>query len=222
MTQPSSAAAHYDEQYYREHYAQFLGDERANQLIGQFYKSSVFDRFVPAARRVLDYGCGPGHLSAAVGAVCYDPSEFARRFLRSRGRDVFENTAAIPDATFDAVLCSHALEHALYPPDELHTIRRVLAPSGRLILVLPIEKVPGKPTRTADDNRHYYCWTFQTVTNLLLECGYAVGEQEVLYGPFLLNRLGQWLNPRTAARWATVAGRWKKNYPSLLTVAITR
>lgn len=219
MSDDGTPVAHYDEQYYRDHYAQFLGDDTTNRLIGEFYKTAVFDRLTAAASRVLDYGCGPGHLSAGVAAECYDPSEFARTFLRSRGRQVYDTAAAIPDAAFDTVLCSHALEHAKHPPDELGTIRRVLTADGQLVLILPVEEVPGRPTRSADDNRHLYCWNFQTVTNLLLECGFAVRHQEVFHGPFLLRQLGKVMTARTAARWAAVAGRWKRNYPSILTAA---
>lgn len=43
----------------------------------------------------------------------------------------------IPDESFDAVWCSHVLEHVLNPGQALAEIRRVLKPGGRLFLILP-------------------------------------------------------------------------------------
>ena len=43
----------------------------------------------------------------------------------------------LPDSSMDRILVVHALEHASHPRDMLAELWRVLAPSGRLILVTP-------------------------------------------------------------------------------------
>jgi SAM-dependent methyltransferase len=47
------------------------------------------------------------------------------------------NRALIPDATFDAVLCTEVLEHTLNPFDAVREVRRMLKPAGLLFLSVP-------------------------------------------------------------------------------------
>jgi len=43
----------------------------------------------------------------------------------------------LPDATFDAVLCTEVLEHVPYPIQAVEELSRLLRPGGRLILTVP-------------------------------------------------------------------------------------
>ena len=99
--------------------------------------------------RVLDVACGTGvvahHAAARVGPVGavtgLDLNEGMLTVARAQARDVSfvqGDAAAMPfaDDTFDAVLCQHALA---FVPDRgavLREMRRVLAPGGRLGLVV--------------------------------------------------------------------------------------
>jgi ubiquinone/menaquinone biosynthesis C-methylase UbiE len=109
----------------------------------------VFDQInLPERARVLELGCGPGHLwqqnLARVPAGWditlsdFSPGmlDVARRNLAgSARRFAFEvvDALAIPfaDASFDAVIANHMLYHVPDRPRALAEIRRVLRPGGR-------------------------------------------------------------------------------------------
>jgi SAM-dependent methyltransferase len=100
-------------------------------------------------RTILDYGCGRGFWTSflhgrfpAAEIVGIDISETAieraasgqlpAKFLSFDGR-----RAPFSDASFDLVFSFHVLEHVLDLPETLDDITRLVAPNGRLCLVLP-------------------------------------------------------------------------------------
>lgn len=212
---------HYSGNYYQDHYAHVMGDAGYYDLLSQYWHKVIIE---PAGlgtnARILDYGCGLGQVSAAAENVSYyDASQYARESLKRRGKPTFDRVEDIPSGFFDAVLCSHSLEHYDAPKDHLETFKRYAKSSGRLILVLPVEvhlDLALKP----DNNQHFYCWTFQTLTNLLLHCGWTPLMQKAIFGPFLLRTIGRWPLPqRTTVRIAMVLGKLRRNYRSLMVVA---
>ena len=96
---------------------------------------------VASGMRVLDVCCGPGMLSAGVlgrGAkpVGIDVSvaavELARTLVPEGSFELGDAQAlALPDATFDAVVCGYGLMHLPEPALALREILRVLRPGGR-------------------------------------------------------------------------------------------
>jgi SAM-dependent methyltransferase len=210
---------YYDADYYDLHYKHFLTESAESSLLADFYKEHVIRRFAPNAKRLLDYGSGLGQLTSTLRADCYDPSEFAQEVLRRLGRTVFGQADDLPSTEYDVVFSSHALEHSYHPASELRTIHRVLQNDGTLILILPKEQVPGTPVPRVDGDRHFYAWNFQCVTNLLAYSGFTVVHQQVFHGPFGLRTLARWLGARRALGLAERFGRWKRQYPALLTVA---
>jgi SAM-dependent methyltransferase len=102
---------------------------------------------VPRGARVLDCGSGDGVGLAALREMGFErlagvelsPVKAAR--ARALGFEVevrdMHDLSIFADGSFGAVLCSHTLEHAHDAAVVLREIRRVLAPSGSLHLVLP-------------------------------------------------------------------------------------
>jgi SAM-dependent methyltransferase len=45
----------------------------------------------------------------------------------------------LPDATFDAVLCSHVLEHVERDEDAMRELRRITAPGGWCLVMVPVD-----------------------------------------------------------------------------------
>lgn len=210
----------YDKDYYISHYGRVFIDEKYYKLLSLYWKEAIFSaNHLDVNLSVLDFGCGLGQVSAALPNVAFfDFSEFAVNFLRQRGQIVFSSIEEIPQNHFDFLLSSHSLEHSPTPADDLKRFHRYVKPGGKLILILPIE-VQLNPSLEPDNDQHFYCWTFQTITNLLLHCGWRPIRQNKLYGPFLLGKLASTFSEERAVKIAYSLGLLKKNYQSLLTIA---
>ncbi len=100
-----------------------------------------------AGQKVLDVACGGGYLLMEAerrGLVTHgiDIAEAAlakaRRFApKSELRQGDAEALPYADGSFDIVTCLGSLEHFLRPPVALEEMRRVLAPGGRAIVVVP-------------------------------------------------------------------------------------
>jgi SAM-dependent methyltransferase len=90
--------------------------------------------------RVLDVGCGRKPYRHLVPAADYVGLELDTPELRELGAaDLYYAGGhfPVPDASFDAVICSQVLEHIFTPAEFLREIHRVLRPGGRLLLTTP-------------------------------------------------------------------------------------
>lgn len=90
--------------------------------------------------RVLDVGCGRKPYRHLVPAGEYVGLELDTPELRGlAAADLYYSGGRfpVPDASFDAVICSQVLEHIFTPEDFLGEIHRVLRPGGSLLLTTP-------------------------------------------------------------------------------------
>jgi 2-polyprenyl-3-methyl-5-hydroxy-6-metoxy-1,4-benzoquinol methylase len=111
-------------------------------------------RFTPLRGRVLDYGCGPGHLAEhllAAGAQCegvdFSPDSVAKATARLAGQPRWGGAQVIrearlphTDGIFDAIFCLETIEHVLAPHlnPMLTELRRLLKlRTGLLFLTTP-------------------------------------------------------------------------------------
>ncbi|MCT8997996.1 class I SAM-dependent methyltransferase [Chelativorans intermedius] len=99
-----------------------LPEER---LVGLGYAVPWLDRFGADAERVFAL------MPARQGAMRWPPGRPSACAL------VFEEELPLPDSSVDRMLLVHALEHAENPQQTLMEIWRVLAPGGRLVIVVP-------------------------------------------------------------------------------------
>jgi ubiquinone/menaquinone biosynthesis C-methylase UbiE len=98
--------------------------------------------------RVLEVGCGAGHLLARLPAGRAVGMDLADSLLR-RTRARLDRRAALAQgdagslpfasASFDRVYCSEVLEHVVDPGAAVAEIRRVLKPGGVAVLSVPNE-----------------------------------------------------------------------------------
>ena len=101
-------------------------------------RGRVTTEFLPETGRVLEIG---------PGEAVFDRKrcEHVGINISARGStDVFADGQSLPfrDASFDAVIATEVIEHVRYPYRLLEEIRRVLRPSGRVLLSTPNVAIP--------------------------------------------------------------------------------
>ncbi len=172
-----------------------LANER---LIGMGYAVPWLDRFGADAERVFAF------MPAGQGAVNWPPAGPSATAL------VFEEELPLADSSIDRILMVHTLEHSENPRETLMEIWRVLAPGGRLVIVVPnrrglwarFEHTPfgtGRPFSGAQ------------LTNLLRETNFTPGQwSDALHLPPVRRRsllkFFQWFETFGRRFWPIFAG----------------
>jgi SAM-dependent methyltransferase len=91
--------------------------------------------------------------------------------------------AKFADASFDAVLMMHVIEHVPDPTDTLAEIHRVLRPGGTLVMETPrydtlTFKLLGRRERSVSCDGHIYFFTSDTLARIATKTGYSVIRQD--------------------------------------------
>ncbi len=172
------------------------------------------ERFCPARGRLLEIGASYGHsLLAArergwqVTGVELSPtaSAHARQEL---GLEIYNcdlQDAPLPEASFDAVILWHVLEHVRDPRAQVLRIGELLKPGGFLGLRVPnIEsfgaRVAGQWWPWMCPPAHLWFFSRTTLPRLLDSCGFDILETRTLRGDgnnlyqYALMAAGNWLN----------------------------
>ena len=101
---------------------------------------------LPERARILEIGCGTGHNFEMLGRFGHvDALEIddgaralaSRRLGREVGTAPLPELTGIPDCTYDLVALLDVLEHIEEDQVSLASIKRKLAPSGRILLTVP-------------------------------------------------------------------------------------
>ena len=148
------------------------------------------ERFCPSRGNLLELGASYGHSLAlardrgwSVTGVELSPtaSDHARKHfgLTVYSRDIAE--VPLPDASFDAIVMWHVLEHVRNPRDQLLRLAALLKPGG--VLGLRVPNIRSFGARVAGEWWPWMCppahlWFFSSATlpRLLEECGFDVQE----------------------------------------------
>jgi SAM-dependent methyltransferase len=125
--------------------------------------------------RILDYGGGDGHLMERFvekGASCHvlDYSGTAAPGVASIGRTEDDLPA---EAVYDAVVCSHVVEHLVDPRAALAKLVAVLKDGGVMYVEVPVE-IWGRAPRQSEPVTHLNFFTPGSLTRLLTEAGLSV------------------------------------------------
>jgi SAM-dependent methyltransferase len=156
---------------------------------------------IPRDAAILDIGCSGGPLLLALRQAGYtkaqgiDISWVAVEVAHQRGIERVEvmDGAALtyPDESFDVILASNVLEHIKDEDAALQSWRRVLKPSGRLIVFVPAYKALW--SEHDEQGRHYRRYTSPSLGAALRKAG------------FLVTRIAYWnlalLPPVALVRW---------------------
>jgi 2-polyprenyl-3-methyl-5-hydroxy-6-metoxy-1,4-benzoquinol methylase len=166
-------------------------DSRKYALINRWNPRNleiIRDWVAPApGDRVLDVGCGKGHLVKALSELGIDSvgidlnPNAADVAVVPRVRTMSAISLDFDDGSFDAVVSFHAIEHIPPVEDVLREMARVVKPTGKVLLVYPAEPIRGL---------------------------YAIPTSVILHGNPLKARQVHVhrFNPPTVARLAAVAG----------------
>jgi SAM-dependent methyltransferase len=148
--------------------------------------------------RVADIGCGPGVFtrylcrhSRHVYACDVDQGALSRTFARhaKEGNLVpvvtLANELPFRDASLDTVLFLEVLEHLRDDAGGLRELYRVLAPSGKLVLSVPIP--PGEVNEGEEWGHKREGYTWEQIKALLENQGFSVVQHA--YALFKFSRL---------------------------------
>ncbi len=95
------------------------------RLVGIGYATPYLDKFRADAERTIAF------MPAGQGAVNWPHAEPSATAL------VFDEELPLADSSIDRILMMHSLEHSENPIESLREMWRVLAPGGRLVIVVP-------------------------------------------------------------------------------------
>ncbi len=189
----SSALGHYQGD---EGQAYFEWQDQLGKWAG-IWNARFFQPLIRPTDKILDFGCGAGHLLAVLKAghkVGVEINPAARRVAIDYGLKVVARVGDLGDERFDVVLSSHTLEHVPSPLETLVALQEHLLSDGRLLLLLPLEDWRSSEQRKFhrdDISMHLYCWTPQSLGNLLRAVGLEPVAIKVItrafppLGPFL-------------------------------------
>jgi SAM-dependent methyltransferase/glycosyltransferase involved in cell wall biosynthesis len=132
-------------------------------------------RQLPPGSRVLEYGCGPGHVLAplakefpAITFVGTDHSEAALSVVDKGAQEhglknLVARRGPFPDA-FDAVICTEVLEHVVRPWELLAQIEGYVKLGGKVIVTCP--RGPWEPKsyqRPGHWGERFHLWSIDQV-----------------------------------------------------------
>lgn len=141
-------------------------------------RRNKFGRHVQPGDTVVEFGVGAGWNLSELDCgrkVGLDVADFLAEDMRDRGIEFVSSPAQLGDHEADVVICHHMLEHVPSPIDTLCEIRRVLRPSGTLLLFVPYEVQRRFRAYDPDEpNHHLYAWNPQTLGALVAESGFTV------------------------------------------------
>ena len=169
-----------------------VGAETLEQLSGaERYNRWMFDRLHRwVGRRVLEIGSGIGNLSTFLlnseRLVLTDTREEYLDRLRTRFAKhpnvavarlyLPTEVAALGGQHFDTIICLNVLEHVDDDATSLRAMRRMLAPGGRLILLVPaLPALYGTIDRALGHHRRY---KRAPLSSLLEATGFKVAHVE--------------------------------------------
>jgi SAM-dependent methyltransferase len=142
----------------------FVNPRPSSRLLSAFYKSERYvchklddpesmlakadhvlgrvEHHVPNRGVLLDFGCGSGWLIERARqrgweALGFDVGDTALRHCRDRGLPVVDSLDRIGDASCDAIVLHHVLEHVERFDELFDVLKRMLKPGGRLFVEVP-------------------------------------------------------------------------------------
>jgi len=133
-------------------------------------------------KRVLDFGCGTGYgahilidhaddltaVDISEEAISHAAANYSARSLHFQRIEPTEIRALpFPDSNFDVVTSFQVIEHLEHVDSYLNEIRRVLKPSGQLLLTTPNSSLRLLPGQKPWNRFHVREFTYSTIKHAL-------------------------------------------------------
>ncbi len=169
----------------------FVFDASYTRAMAQHPSNACISDWLPGGtgEKLLEIGCGPGKYVAMLNALGYqvtgvDPHEFSSWDLlrKETSAQLINNVRAenlpFPDNSFDHAVCLGALLYFDEPEQALRQARRVLKPSGRII-VRTVNKTNLYTLRTGRklDPASKNLYTLSELAALIEKCGFDVTKK---------------------------------------------
>lgn len=154
---------------------------------------AYLERLTGGPGRLLDVGCSVGMLLDLARSRGWTPQgietspwevAYAREQLQLPVHDGLLQAGVFADASFDAIACSHTLEHVPDPAELIAQFRRVLRPGGAALIVVPTQfasltwRLFARPVGEPPP-RHVQFFTGATLRRLLRRQGFTVARSRM-------------------------------------------
>ncbi|MGQ7945906.1 class I SAM-dependent methyltransferase [Flavobacterium sp. WC2509] len=105
-------------------------------------KLDLINSHQPSKGAILDIGAGTGEFLAVAGkdgwkTVGVEPSDKAKAIAKNKGVTFVENTSELQSQSFDVISMWHVLEHVPNLEEQIKELKRLLKPTGTLIVAVP-------------------------------------------------------------------------------------
>ena len=186
ITSPQPSLENLGKYYESEDYISHTDNKRSLfEKLYHFIKSiaiqnklNLINSLQPQKGRLLDIGAGTGDfLSVAKNdgwqTIGVEPSERAKSIAKNKGVSFVEETSELENQSFDVISMWHVLEHVPDLDKQIKELKRLLKPTGTLIIAVPNfksfdAKYYGKFWAAYDVPIHF--WHFsKTAIKLLFE-----------------------------------------------------
>jgi 2-polyprenyl-3-methyl-5-hydroxy-6-metoxy-1,4-benzoquinol methylase len=150
---------------------------------------------VPMRGRILDFGCGPGHLLEVLVTqkIACEGADFSAESVREtnarlEGNSYFRGATQIreipshlPGSQFDVVFCIETIEHILSDelPSTFQELHRLLKPGGYLVVTTPNDEPLDQAKALCPEcgaifhrMQHVQTWNVQSITQFHRSLGF--------------------------------------------------
>jgi SAM-dependent methyltransferase len=186
-----------------------------DQAWNLFLPRTAFIKNLPTGSRILDVGAGDGGIAVFKKWPLVEREDLklyalslsvGQHFDLYEGYEIknFEKDPNIfPDVQFDAMVCSHFIEHMSDPAPSIEFFSRKMRRGGRLYLEWPhpiSKRIPKRQTlidegiqigtiNFFDDGTHIETWPAKQLIDLLEKNGFAMESGGRVYLPWVADQL---------------------------------
>jgi SAM-dependent methyltransferase len=218
---PEALGRVYPSNYYSYDFEKKLGPAVMRfKAFAERAKVRAYEPYLTSGARVLDVGCGDGHVLKQIREAVPRPleleglefSEHAIQAAESAGFRVYRGRieeAPLPSDSFDLIIMNQLIEHVREPREVLEVIARALKPGGHVFIETPnIDSIDARLFRRRYWGgyhlpRHFHLFDTRSLARLVEKAKLERVQHRPLVCPqFWVISFQNWLKDRGAVRFA--------------------